>query len=76
MVLKEKCKIVLDVGIGQGVKWQGKEAQIVENRIRTCHSQTILLYIPEEKEYISVSGDDLLMENPDLVIWDGYMEIK
>lgn len=62
--------MVLDLSKGQGVKWQGKEAQIIEilykhwGRVR----QYALLYIPEKRKSILVTVERLYRENPDLVV--------
>lgn len=62
--------MVLDLSKGQGVKWQGKEAQIIEiqykywGRVR----QYVLLYIPEKRKSILVTVERLYRENPDLVV--------
>ena len=62
--------MVLDLSKGQGVKWQGEEAQIIEilykywGRVR----QYALLYIPEKRKSVRVTVERLYRENPDLVV--------
>lgn len=62
--------MVLDLSKGQRVKWQGKEAQIIEilykywGRVR----QYALLHIPENRKSILVPVERLYRENPDLVV--------
>ena len=62
--------MVLDLSKGQGVKWQGKEAQIIGilykywGRVRPY----ALLYIPEKRKSVLVTVERLYRENPDLVV--------
>ena len=62
--------MVLDLGKGQGVKWQGKEAQIIEILYKYWGGvrQYALLYIPEKRKSVRVTVERLYRENPDLVV--------